>query len=70
MKKITAILDNQLTEILKKIGILEDIHTGKYTCISCGEVITIENFSTISESEDGVFVITCTKSSCRDESKG
>ncbi|MDD2230893.1 MAG: hypothetical protein PHY48_16010 [Candidatus Cloacimonetes bacterium] len=70
MNKITAILDNQLPEILKKIGILEDIHTGNYTCISCGEVITIENFSTISESEDGIFVITCTKSSCHDKLKG
>lgn len=45
--KINAVLDEELENLLKSKGLLEDLENGKITCSICGETLTIRNIGAI-----------------------
>ncbi len=61
--KVKAVHDSDLLEVLKSLGVLEDIENNKATCAFCKDSVNLENLEAIFQKEGGVNLI-CSKPEC------
>ncbi|PYL66991.1 MAG: hypothetical protein DMF28_10185 [Verrucomicrobia bacterium] len=60
---IKAVDDENLFELLRSLGLLEQLEKSRITCAVCGDVITAESLQAIIPRGDAVDVI-CWKPEC------
>lgn len=63
---IDLVYEENLDELLDKLGIKEAIDDGKFNCLFCGDKILRENFYSLF-SDEGEIKICCDKPSCNEE---
>lgn len=61
--QIDAVLDEQLDELLARLGIQEDFYAAKYKCKICNEIITKENLKLIFPDRSRISFL-CDKPAC------
>lgn len=61
--QIKAILEKDLKEVLKKIGLDENFDNKRITCKFCKDIITIDNIHSILP-ESGAYHFICSKPEC------
>lgn len=61
--KMKAVHDKDLIQLLKSLNVYEDVIEGKYKCLFCNQVITIDNIDSIVPYEGSV-QFTCDKPPC------
>lgn len=61
--KIKAVHDSDLLEVLKSLGVLEDIENNKATCIFCRDLVSLETIEAIFQKEGRIKFI-CSKPEC------
>ncbi|MCJ7648560.1 MAG: hypothetical protein MUP85_08100 [Candidatus Lokiarchaeota archaeon] len=62
-KKQKAVFDEDLTDLLKSLGILDAVNTGYYKCEECDCTISIENIGSLIKKENEI-KFTCNKFDC------
>jgi hypothetical protein len=60
---VPAIGDEELPHVLRKLGLYDDVTSGRATCYICGEVLRLETIGAIALI-DGKPVLVCGKPSC------
>jgi len=60
---IKAVDDENLSDLLKSLGLLDRLEQGRLTCAACGDVITAESLQAIIPRGNTVDVI-CWKPAC------
>ncbi len=63
-EKISAILDEDMEQVLESIGQLHAIKNGEIYCSECGTTISIENIQLIIPLENGYFEYVCKNTLC------
>ncbi len=58
-----AVHDSDLVELLKSLGVYDDVINGKYKCLFCNSKITLENIDSIMPC-DGEVQFTCDNKDC------
>jgi len=61
--EIKAVHEHNLEEMLKGLGMLEDVKEGRISCKFCGKTITLENLRCLYPKNDEVFFC-CTDIEC------
>jgi hypothetical protein len=71
MKKrtIKAVDDTELTLLLSRLGILDDLISGEIHCMNCNAVITLDNFGGLKYVNNVIHVF-CNSTTCLLEIKG
>ena len=62
--KIQAIFDEDLIDVLKKMGQLQKIDNGQVFCHSCGSLITIKNIQIVIPYFKTEFLYICNNPAC------
>lgn len=62
-EKIKAIHDDKLIELLKNLGLYEDLINSKIKCKFCKEIVTLDNLSAIIP-DSGNIGLSCDKPQC------
>jgi len=60
---VPAIGDEELPRVLRKLGLYDDVTSGRATCYICGEVLKLETIGAIALI-DNKPVLVCSKPSC------
>jgi hypothetical protein len=60
---VPAIGDEELPRVLRKLGLYDDVTSGRATCYICGEVLKLETIGAIALIDDKP-VLVCSKPSC------
>jgi hypothetical protein len=60
---LKAVFDEDLVKYLKSVGLYEDIISGSYLCIYCGNKITLENLEVIVPKSSRVEIV-CNNKNC------
>jgi hypothetical protein len=60
---LDAVFDEELEELLERLGLIGDFRTGNLKCAFCGDVITWENLHSIFP-DSGQIKVSCSKSEC------
>ena len=68
-KKLSAVLDEDLSDFLSSIGLLEKIQNGDLFCTCCGNVITLNNLQVILPKADHSFDVFCDNPDCTEASQ-
>lgn len=53
-KKIAAVHDDDLPDLLESLGVLHKLNDGKLVCPFCSLVLNIENIGAIYHSDEGI----------------
>jgi hypothetical protein len=61
--EIRAVHENNLEEMLKELGILDDMREGRIKCKFCGKKVTLENLGCLYPESDDISVC-CNDSKC------
>lgn len=61
--KVKAVHDHDLRGLLESLGILEEVQSGRATCLICGQAVTLENLHCLLPRGDLVAVV-CSKTPC------
>ena len=61
---LKAVHDTDLIRVLKKLGIYDDVVSGKFRCFICGKPITLENLGGMFKSRDGKIHLVCNDVKC------
>jgi len=59
-----AIFDEDLINVLKKLGELQKIEEGKVFCSVCNSLITLKNIQIIIPHPDNKFIYVCNDTAC------
>ncbi|MHA1285678.1 MAG: hypothetical protein ACTSQP_24520, partial [Promethearchaeota archaeon] len=59
-----AVHEDDLIQLLKSLGIYEQIINGEYNCMFCEKVITLENLGAIFPDKTGKIYLICDEPSC------
>lgn len=62
-EKLKAISDDKLIDLLKNIGLYQDVMEGKIKCKFCGEYVTLDCISSIFP-DSGSIKLACDKPTC------
>lgn len=60
---VKAVHDSDLEQLLKKLGIFDDLIAGKLNCIVCGRLVDLDNLGTIFP-RDNEICVSCDNSRC------
>jgi hypothetical protein len=63
---LKAVQDADLVEYLQKLGVYEDVITGRVHCVFCGEKIDLDNLQALFPKDDKI-VMVCSKIICLDK---
>ena len=61
--KIEAVIDNDVTTLLKSLEVYDSFCEGKEKCIICGDVVTFKNFQALVPN-NGEIAFCCDKAEC------
>lgn len=67
--KMKAVHDKDLENLLKSLHVYENVINGKYSCIFCGNEITLDNIDSIVPYDESV-QFTCDKLECHQKLLG
>lgn len=60
---IGAVHDDEVEQLFKGLGILEDIMLERLVCGECQRTISLQNFRAITK-RDGAFILSCNREDC------
>lgn len=63
-ERLNAVLDEDLQQLLKKVGEFERIERGEVYCSCCGIPITLKNIQILMPLADGAFEYVCQSAAC------
>jgi hypothetical protein len=63
-EKIKAVFDEEIEEVLRKIGKLDDIKNGEVLCSECGIQVSVESIQIILPLGDGTWDFVCNGIEC------
>jgi len=61
--EVKAVHRRNLEDVLTKLGVIEPLRRGEFTCDVCGCVITMDNVGTVFK-KDGRIHISCNRTDC------
>lgn len=61
--EVKAVLDDNVEELLKNLGLLDELKAGRLTCALCGNPISLENFGGVFK-KNGKVKVFCSEPTC------
>ncbi|MGC8894466.1 MAG: hypothetical protein ACP5QG_06425 [candidate division WOR-3 bacterium] len=61
--EVKVVLDDDVEELLKNMGLLDGLKAGRLTCALCGNLVSLDNFGGVFR-KNGVIKVFCSEPLC------